>query len=86
MPDLTGVELNSALIVVVPALLIIGFAMKQTPKCPDWLIVWVMLICGTIAGIVTVGPDVNGIANGIIAGGLAITSNQVYKQSTTKRK
>lgn len=83
--DLTGVQLHEALALVVPALLIVGYALKQTPKCPDYLIVWAMLLLGTVAGIVTIGPDVNGVTNGIVAGGLAITANQVYKQTFQKR-
>lgn len=83
--DLTGVQIHEALALVVPALLIVGYALKQTPKCPDYLIVWAMLLLGTIAGIVTIGADVNGITNGVIAGGLAIAANQVYKQTVQKR-
>jgi hypothetical protein len=86
MPDLTQVSLHEALVVVVPALLIIGFALKQTPKCPDWLIVWALLVLGAVAGIVAIGANLEGVANGLIAGGLAITANQVYKQTVAKRK
>lgn len=82
--DLTGVQLHEALAVVVPALLIIGFALKKTPQCPDWAIVWALLVLGAVAGGVSIGFTVDGIANGLIAGGLAITANQVYKQ-TVKR-
>lgn len=84
--DFTGIELHQSLVLVVPALLIIGFVMKQTPKCPDWAIIWAILVLGTIAGIITIGATVNGVTNGIIAAGLAITSNQVYKQATKKKK
>lgn len=83
--DLTGVELHSALVVVVPALLIIGYALKQTPKCPDWAIVWALIILGAVSGMIAIGANVNGIANGLIAGGMAVTANQLYKQ-TKKRK
>lgn len=85
MLDLTGVELNQALFIVVPALLIIGYALKQTPKCPDWLIIWILLGLGSIAGLIAVGFNVNGFANGVIAGGLAVTANQLFKQTLVKR-
>ncbi len=82
--DLTGIDIDPALVLVVPALLIIGFALKKTPKCPDWLITWVILVLGAFAGLVSVGYDVNGFANGLIAGGLAIASNQLYKQTKNR--
>lgn len=85
MDFLTDVQLHESLVLVVPALLVIGFALKKTPKCPDWLIVWLILILGLVAGVATLGFNVDGIANGIIAGGLAVTSNQVYKQTVNKR-
>lgn len=85
MDFLSGVELHESLVLAVPALLIIGLAMKKTPKCPDWLIVWTILILGLVAGIAAIGFDLNGIVNGIIAGGLAITANQAYKQTVAKR-
>lgn len=82
--DLTNVQLHEALVVIVPALLIVGYALKQTPKCPDWLIVWLLLLLGTVSGVVGIGASLDGVANGLIAGGLAITANQMYKQTTKK--
>ena len=82
--DLSSVALHEALVLVVPALLIIGFALKQTPKCPDWLIVWILPVLGTIAGVFAIGANIEGVANGLIAGGLAITANQLYKQTVDR--
>lgn len=79
--DLTGVELHQSLILVVPALLIIGYAMKQTPNFPDWMIVWALPVLGLLAGVVSIGFNVEGVSNGLIAGGLAITANQMFKQT-----
>ncbi|WP_261180646.1 phage holin family protein [Anaerobacillus sp. CMMVII] len=38
---LSQVEISEQLAVVVPALMIIGYALKRTPKVADWLIVWI---------------------------------------------
>lgn len=82
--DLTGVQLHESLVLVVPALLIIGFALKQTPRIPDWLIVWLLPILGMVAGIFGIGATLDGVVNGLIAGGLALAANQVYKQSVKR--
>lgn len=82
--DLTGVQLHESLVLVVPALLIIGFALKQTPKIPDWLIVWLLPVLGMVAGIFGIGATLEGVVNGLIAGGLALAANQVYKQSVKR--
>jgi hypothetical protein len=85
MPDLSTIQIHQSLIIVVPALLIIGHAFKQTPKFPDWAIVWLMILLGVLAGIGAIGFNLNGIANGVIAAGMAITANQAYKQTFRKR-
>lgn len=85
MPELSNIQIHESLVVVVPALLIIGYALKQTPKFPDWAIVWVLLVLGMVSGMFTVGLNVNGLANGIIAAGMAIAANQTYKQTFKKR-
>lgn len=81
---LNQVTLDQALVFVVPALIILGYALKQTPFVPDWLIVWVLLVVGTAAGVIAVGPTVDGVANGIIAAGMAVFSHQAFKQSVER--
>jgi hypothetical protein len=82
---LSNITLHPALVLVVPALIILGYALKQTPRFPDWLIIWTLLIAGIVAGIVAIGNTIDGIANGIITTGVAITSHQAWKQ-TIERK
>jgi hypothetical protein len=82
---LSNITLHPALAIVVPALIILGYVLKQTPKFPDWLIVWVLLVGGIIAGIVAIGSTLDGVANGIIAAWMAIAAHQTWKQ-TTERK
>lgn len=78
---LQSITLDPALILVAPSLNIVGYALKQTPHFPNWLIIWVLLILGITAGILTIGLTVDGIANGIVATGMAITSHQAFKQT-----
>ncbi|WP_209120988.1 phage holin family protein [Alkalihalobacillus sp. BA299] len=79
------VEVHPQLLIVVPALMILGNIFKKTPKVQDWMILWLLLIAGIISGIFTIGFTINGIANGIIATGAAITTHQAYKQTFFKR-
>ncbi|WP_243290017.1 phage holin family protein [Bacillus sp. FJAT-47783] len=80
------VAVHPQLVIVVPALMVLGFAMKNTPFIPHWMIVWVIIFAGVLASVITLGFTVNGVANGMIAGGAAITSHQMIKQTMSARK
>ncbi|MDQ0161583.1 phage holin family protein [Bacillus alveayuensis] len=80
------VVVHPQLVIVVPALMILGYALKRTPFIQNWMIVWIIIFAGILASVVTIGFSVNGIANGIIAGGAAITSYQMYKQTMEATK
>lgn len=81
---LSQVEIHEQLAIVVPALMIIGYALKTTPNVKDWLIVWILLAIGVIASGFTLGFTVSGIANGVIAAGAAIATHQTYKQTKNR--
>ncbi|KEZ53000.1 MULTISPECIES: phage holin family protein [Metabacillus] len=79
------INVHPQLVIVVPALMILGYALKRTPNVQDWMIVWILLGAGIIASIFTLGFSVSSIANGFIAAGAAITTHQAYKQSVLER-
>lgn len=80
------VVVHPQLIIVVPALMVLGLALKSTPFIPRWMIVWIIIFSGVLASVFTIGLSVNGVANGIIAGGASITSHQMIKQTMSARK
>lgn len=80
------IAIHPQLVMVVPALLILGYALKHTPKVQDWMIIWILLLLGIIASALKLGFTVNGIANGMIAAGAAITTHQAIKQSFESRR
>jgi hypothetical protein len=80
------ISIHPQLVLVVPALIVLGFALKHTPKVQDWMIIWILLFAGSLASIIKLGLTVNGIANGIIAAGAAITTHQFIKQSRKSRR
>jgi hypothetical protein len=81
---LNGVQLHPALAAAVPVLIVLGYALKNSPKVPDWTIVWILIVVGVMFGIFGIGFTFEGVLNGVIAGGLAIASHQAYKQTKEK--
>lgn len=81
MDFLNGVEVVPEAQLLIPVLLILGFALKKIPSFPDWAIVWAILVIGAIGGVAVLGMNVEAVINGIIAGGIAVTSHQLYAQT-----
>ncbi|WNS77279.1 phage holin family protein [Bacillus sp. DTU_2020_1000418_1_SI_GHA_SEK_038] len=73
--------LNQNYIMLVPALWVLGFALKQTPAIPDWLIIWILFIASITVGSVAFGFSIDGLVNGITAAGVAVLGHQMYKQT-----
>ena len=80
------ISIHPQLVIVVPSLMVIGFALKKTPRVKDWMIIWILMFLGVVASVLTLGYTISGIANGLIAAGAAITTHQTYKQSFLSRK
>lgn len=73
--------LNQNYFVLIPALWLIGHALKQTPIIPDWIIIWILFICSIGIGSIGYGFSLEAIVNGIIAAGIAVFGHQVLKQT-----
>ena len=79
--DTIGKYIDPAMLVVVAALWFIGYGLKQTPKVPNWSILWIVVLFGIVFGLMVVGPTVNGVIQGIIAAALAVLGHQIVKQT-----
>ncbi|GLB60881.1 hypothetical protein NCCP133_30130 [Cytobacillus sp. NCCP-133] len=66
---------------LVPALWVIGYGLKQTPSVPDWSILWILVIISVITGSIAFGFSVSGVINGITAAGVAVLGHQMMKQT-----
>lgn len=66
---------------LVPALWVIGTALKKTPKVPDWSIIWVLIFVSLIVAAWSFGLTAEAFANGVVAAGVAVLGNQLIKQS-----
>lgn len=59
----------------------IGYGLKQTPKVPNWSILWIIVVLGIVAGVAVLGFNANGFVQGVLAAALAIFGHQVVKQT-----
>ncbi|WP_053366350.1 phage holin family protein [Bacillus sp. FJAT-27245] len=73
--------LNQNYYFLVPVLWIIGFALKKTPRVPDWSIIWFLFGISLVLAWIAFGFNIDAIINGIIAAGTAVFGHQAWKQS-----
>jgi hypothetical protein len=71
--------------ILIPVLYILGTFLKETPKLPDWLIPWILLVLGMAGGFFLSGMKFEGILQGVLIAGTTVFANQLYKQTVVKR-
>jgi hypothetical protein len=69
------------IIVLVPVLYVIGAMLKNTPKMPDWLIPWALLIVGILLAVLIMGDPLQGVIQGILVAGATVMAHQLIKQT-----
>lgn len=69
---------------IIPALMILGKIIKDTPKVQDWLIPYILLVLGIIFAVGLMGLSFDSIIQGILVSGAAVFGNQLYKQVKNK--
>jgi MFS superfamily sulfate permease-like transporter len=69
------------IIVLVPVLYVIGAMLKNTPKMPDWLIPWTLLIVGILLAVLIMGDPLQGVIQGILVAGATVMAHQLIKQT-----
>jgi uncharacterized RDD family membrane protein YckC len=67
--------------ILVPVLWIIGYALKQTPIVPDWLIIWLLLASSIFLCGFAYGFTFEAITNGILVTGVSVLGHQITKQN-----
>jgi len=73
--------LNHNYLMLVPALWVVGIAIKQTPFIPNWLIIWILLAISIIFFTIAFGFSYEGLINGVVAAGVAVLGHQIVKQT-----
>lgn len=69
------------LLVVVAVCWIIGYVLKQTPKVPDWTIIYAVTLAAIFIVCLTLGFTAESILQGILCGAVAVYGNQLVKQT-----
>ncbi|WP_339316857.1 phage holin family protein [Paenibacillus sp. FSL R10-2734] len=73
--------INPELLVVVVACWIIGYWLKQTPKVPDWSIVYIVTLVAIVFAVLMLGFVITSFIQGILCGAVAVYGNQLVKQA-----
>ncbi|MFD1954310.1 phage holin family protein [Paenibacillus thailandensis] len=73
--------IDPQLLIVVAVCWVIGYILKQTPRVPDWTIVYAVGIVGVIAVCLMLGWSVESILQGVLCGAVAVYGNQLVKQA-----
>ncbi|WP_035186521.1 phage holin family protein [Alteribacter aurantiacus] len=78
--DFLSYVVDEALIVI-PVLMILGKIIKQTPRVPDWLIPYMLLILGITFTTFLMGLSIEAFIQGILVTGGAVFGHQLIKQT-----
>ncbi|MEK5165966.1 hypothetical protein GNQ08_29650 [Paenibacillus macerans] len=72
--------ISPELATVVVVCWIIGFVLKQTPRIPDWSIIYIVTAFSIVFALFLCGFTVQAIIQGILCGAFAVYGNQFIKQ------
>lgn len=73
--------INPELLVVVAVCWIVGYILKQTPRVPDWCIVYVVSLVAIVFASILLGFGAQSVLQGILCGAVAVYGNQLLKQA-----
>ncbi|MDR9857828.1 phage holin family protein [Paenibacillus sp. VCA1] len=73
--------IDPKLLIVVAACWIIGYMIKQTPRVPDWSIVYVVVVVSILLTVWMLGWGAESLIQGILAGAFAVFGHQAVKQA-----
>lgn len=73
--------IDPALLIVVAACWVLGYVIKQTPKVPDWSIVYIVTVFAIVVTLLLQGLTITSVLQGILCGAVAVYSNQLIKQA-----
>ena len=74
-------QIDERLLPLPVALYILGMFLKRTPKVADWCIPWILIVISCIIANPIMGLSINAVIQGVLACGISVLGNQLYKQS-----
>lgn len=76
--------IDPALLIVVAACWVIGIILKQTPRVPDWTIVYIVTLFAILLAIGLIGLSVETVVQGILCGAVSVYGHQIVKQTRAR--
>lgn len=73
--------IDARLLIVLAACWIIGYGLKQTPRIPDWSILYIVVLVAILLTIWIIGFGPEAIVQGILVGAVAVLGHQAVKQA-----
>ncbi|WP_342417192.1 phage holin family protein [Paenibacillus sp. FSL R10-2782] len=73
--------IDPKLLIVVALCWVLGIIIKNTPRVPDWSIVYIVTAVAVILTIWMIGWGPKAVIQGVLAGAFAVYGNQFIKQS-----
>lgn len=72
--------IDAKLLIVVAACWALGYILKQTPRVPDWGIVYIVTAFAVVIVIIMDGPSAESVLQGILCGAVSVYGHQLVKQ------
>ncbi|MFD5020006.1 phage holin family protein [Paenibacillus sp. NPDC058367] len=69
------------LLLIVVVCWVIGYILKQTPRVPDWTIIYAVTLVAIIIVVLTTGLNVDSVLQAILCSAVAVYGNQLVKQT-----
>jgi predicted neutral ceramidase superfamily lipid hydrolase len=69
------------LLIVVAVCWIFGYMLKQTPRVPDWTIIYAVTLVAIILVVLITGFNVDSVLQAILCSAVAVYGNQLVKQT-----
>lgn len=69
------------LLMVVAVCWVIGYILKQTPKVPDWTIIYAVTLAAVVVVVLMLGFTAESVLQGVLCGAVAVYGNQLVKQA-----
>ncbi|WP_312151045.1 phage holin family protein [Paenibacillus odorifer] len=69
------------LLLVLTVCWVIGYILKQTPRVPDWTIIYIVTLVAIAVVCLMLGLSPDSVLQGILCGAVAVYGNQLVKQT-----
>ncbi|BBH20932.1 hypothetical protein Back11_22770 [Paenibacillus baekrokdamisoli] len=73
--------IDPSLFIVLAACWVVGYMLKQTPRIPDWIIIYVVTAFAIVVTLFLLGFHVKSVLQGILCGAVSVYSHQLIKQT-----